>query len=65
MPQPLENIQSSSPRNPIETVTTLTKNMKLNINKTLEEQGYLLKNYSLIKSNEYFVLFLRTFNNYN
>ncbi|CAF3497381.1 unnamed protein product [Rotaria sp. Silwood1] len=37
IPQPQENVQPSSPI-PIETVTTLTKNMKLDINKTLEEQ---------------------------
>jgi hypothetical protein len=43
IPQPVENTQPSSPTNPLETVTTLTKNMKLNVNKTLEGQGYLLK----------------------
>ncbi|CAF2554937.1 unnamed protein product [Rotaria sp. Silwood2] len=42
IPQPQENVQPSSPT-PIETVTTLTNNMKLDINKTLEEQGILLK----------------------
>ncbi|CAF1038702.1 unnamed protein product [Rotaria sordida] len=35
--QPQENVQPS-PSNSIETVTALTKNMKLNVNKTLEEQ---------------------------
>ena len=36
-----ENRSPSPPENPVETVTTLTKNMKLNVNKTLEGQGYL------------------------
>lgn len=42
IPQPEAN-QPSSPSNSVETVTTLTKNMKLNVNKTSEGQGYLLK----------------------
>ena len=41
VPQPLENVRSSSPE-PIESVTTLTKAMKLNLNKTLEGQGLSL-----------------------
>ncbi|CAF4818700.1 unnamed protein product, partial [Rotaria magnacalcarata] len=37
IPQPQENVQPSSP-NPIEIVTALTKNMKLNVSKTSEVQ---------------------------
>lgn len=44
IPQPLENIPSSSspplsPGNPVETVTNLTKTMKLNMNKSIDGQG--------------------------
>ncbi|CAF0732613.1 unnamed protein product [Adineta steineri] len=38
IPQPQENIHSPSSPNPLETVTALTKNMKLNVNKSLEGQ---------------------------
>ncbi|CAF0720982.1 unnamed protein product [Adineta steineri] len=38
IPQPQENIHSPSSPNPLETVTALKKNMKLNVNKSLEGQ---------------------------
>lgn len=38
VPQPAENVRSSSPK-PVETMTTLTKAMKLNVNKPSESQG--------------------------
>ena len=41
IPQPVKNRSPSPTGNPVETVTTLTKNLKLNVNKTLEGQGYL------------------------
>jgi hypothetical protein len=39
LPQREENIQPSS-SNSVETITGLTKNMKLNGNKTIDGQGY-------------------------
>ena len=41
LPQREENIQPSS--NPVETITGLAKNMKLNGTKTIDGQGCLLK----------------------
>lgn len=54
IPQPQENLPSSSPpppaaaaaapvANSLESVAELTKNMKLNMTKIFEGQGYLLK----------------------
>ncbi len=58
LPQREEKIQPSS-SNSVETITGLTKNMKLNGNKSIDGQGLFIKSSSFIKNKIYLFIFIQ------